>query len=424
MRARIAVLASVLCALAVVSVTGVAAAPSQHRGLTINATPNPVNAGEGVLVYGQLNGPSAGGQTVRLYHKVYPNQQFTLVDSAKTNPQGFYEFPRAEGLVTTNRNWYVSGPNGSRSRVLHERVRALVSLSVSNSNPDTHHPVVFSGHVYPNHVGQRVLLQRQKGSADDWRTIKSGLIGPGSTYSITYRWRVAGERTLRVVLRGDRRNIRSESDPVTVTVQQAQVPGFTITSSSPVISEGSSAKISGVLDKPGTTTPEASTSVSLWGRTPDQRFKVLATTTTGADGSYSFTVNPTRNTLYQVRTTFAPHRHTAVLYEAVRDIVTLTASSSTAKVGDKVTFQGTVTPDKAGHLVYLQMLGKDGDWHSVEATRVRYDSTFQFVWRFTEEGTHKFRARIWHDEQNRGDESSSVTVQVSGVSTAPITSAS
>ncbi len=86
----------------------------------------------------------------------------------------------------------------------------------------------------------------------------------------------------------------------------------------------------------------------------------MAFTTTGSDGSYSFSQAPTENTLYQVRTTQAPRRHSAVLFEGVRDVISMTGPS-TATVGQKVTFTGTVLPDKAGHVIYLQRLGKDGD---------------------------------------------------------------
>ena len=98
----------------------------------------------------------------------------------------------------------------------------------------------------------------------------------------------------------------------------------TINSSSPVIDEGQSVKISGVLDKPGTTTAEPNTVVTLYAKTAANRhFTPVGDATTGADGSYSFTELPTENTVYEVRTTLAPHRHTALLYEGVRDVVTL-----------------------------------------------------------------------------------------------------
>ncbi len=73
-----------------------------------------------------------------------------------------------------------------------------------------------------------------------------------------------------------------------------------------------------------------------------------------------------------MRTTFAPRRHTAVLFEGVQDVVTMTSSSPTSTVGGHVTFTGSVSPDKAGHVIYLQKLGKDGDWHTVE---VRFVNT-------------------------------------------------
>ena len=221
---------------------------------------------------------------------------------------------------------------------------------------------------------------------------------------------------MRVVLPGDRRNIRSESDAVTVTVQQAQVADFTINTSQPIIPEGSTATISGVLYEKGTTTPEPTTGVSLWSRTAGQAtFHKLEDTTTASDGSYSFVEKPQVNELYQVRTTLPANRHTAVLFEGVRDVLSMQADSATSTVGGKVTFTGSVTPDKAGHLVYLQRLGSDGDWHTVEVRVVRPSSTFQFGWTFGKVGMDEFRARIFSDPRNVGGASDPVTITVSGV---------
>ena len=84
MRMRIAVLASALCALAVVSVSGVNAAPT-HR-LSINAVPNPINAGEGVLIYGQLGGSNHANRLVRLYQRLtVPGQRYHLVAKTRTD---------------------------------------------------------------------------------------------------------------------------------------------------------------------------------------------------------------------------------------------------------------------------------------------------------------------------------------------------
>jgi len=421
MRLRFAVLALTLSALVVVPVSGVDAAPTVHRTLTINATPNPVIAGQGVFIYGQLSGGTVSDQPIRLYHRVFPSSGFTLIGTAKTNAFGFYEFTRPEGIVDSNRAWFVRGPGGVRSPTIRERVYALISMSASSTSTDTNHPIVFSGQVSPNHAGEPVALQEQGLKSDQWHTLKRSVIGPGSTYSITWRFSVPGERDVRVVMPGDVRNIRSASSPVQVTIEQAQVPGFTINSSDPIIPEGTGAMISGVLDKAGTTVPEPSTSVTLWARGADQpHFSPVANTTTGTDGSYKFAVHPTENERYQVRITFKPKRHTAVLFEGVRDVVTMTASATTVPVGGKVTFQGTVTPDKAGRVIELELLGKDGNWHSVETTVVRFNSTYQFTSTFGQAGTDQFRARIPSDELNVGGASQPVTVNVMGVvTTAP-----
>jgi hypothetical protein len=298
---------------------------------------------------------------------------------------------------------------------VHERVDALVSLAASSPTGLTRHPLVFSGHVTPDHSGGVVLLQQQKGSSDDWTTVKRAVIGPGSNYNISHAWRVPGAYDLRVKFRGDARNTPSVSDVVSVVIQQAQGPDFTIQTSDPIVQNGQPATISGVLDNPGTTTGEPTTSVSLFAAQPGTSgtFRELTTTMTAADGSYSFpNLTSTTNQLYQVRTTFVPARHTAVLFEGVQDVVTMQASSSTSTVDGHITFTGSVSPDKAGHVIYLQKLGKDNDWHTVEVRTVDSNSTFQFGWTFGTAGTKDFRARITGGPANVGGASAPVTIDV------------
>jgi hypothetical protein len=426
MRPRFVVLASLLAALAALVVPGVAgAAPRHNRGLTVNVTPDPILAGEAVLIYGQLNTPPVSDQKIVLYHHVAGSGQgYTRVSTTRTDSHGFYSFPRAEDVVMTNRSWFVREPgiHGVHSRTVYEKVAALVSIAASVTQQDTNHPVVFTGHVTPDHSGGRVALQEQVGSSDDWKTLKTGRIGPGSNYSISYRFRVPNAYDVRVLFRGDNRNAAGASDPVTVTIQQAQVPGFTISSSAPVVDEGQPVTISGVLDQPSSTTGEPNTMVTLYARPVGQSgFVPVANTTTGSDGSYSFAPQmPTGNTLYEVKATFAPSRHSAVLLEGVRDVVTMTASSTSSTVGGKVTFNGTVLPDKAGHVIYLERLGADNDWHVVEVRYVRSNSTFQFGWRFGNTGTREFRARITSDARNVGAASAPVTITVSPAPTSSL----
>jgi hypothetical protein len=216
-----------------------------------------------------------------------------------------------------------------------------------------------------------------------------------------------------VVFPEDIRNNAGQSDPITVTIEQAQIADFTINTSEPIVSFGQAATISGTLDNPGSTTPEPNTAVNLCSRVAQQpTFTCNAATTTGADGDYSFSVSPTTDTVYVVKTTLPPMRHSARLFEGVRDLITFTPSSTTSEVGQVLTFTGTVTPNKAGDPVYLQRLGKDGDWHTVEVRTVRFNSTYQFGWRFGNSGTAVFRARILGDGANVGTASPAVTITV------------
>ena len=157
------------------------------------------------------------------------------------------------------------------------------------------------------------------------------------------------------------------------------------TPSAPIINYGGQAEITGTLYLPGTTTPDPGVSVTLWGHTDGQKWHTVGNPDITLDnGGYGFSVNPSNNTVYQVRTTFTPpaRRDTAVLFEGVRDVVTIGASSMTSVVGGSVTFKGTVSPDKAGHAIYLERLGADGDWHVVAIGVVRPDSTYSFSWTF------------------------------------------
>jgi hypothetical protein len=287
-------------------------------------------------------------------------------------------------------------------------------MTASTTTAVTGQPVVFTGSVVPDHAGQRVVLQQETASGD-WRSLRDGRLDGGSNYSITYRWRFAGDHIVRVLFPGDIRNIEGSANPVTVAVQQKQIPGFSINSSDQLITYGQSVTISGVLDTSSTAaTPEQGTPVTLWARNAYQsQFTPVADTTTGTDGSYTFAPQtPTYNTVYQVRTTLAPHRHSAVLFEGVQDVLTLTPSSTTSQVGGQVTFTGTVLPDKAGHVIYLQRLGADGDWHNEEVRFITNASTFQFGWTFGKAGTYQFRARITGDGANVGGSSPPVTIQV------------
>ena len=192
----------------------------------------------------------------------------------------------------------------------------------------TRHPIVFSG-CHPGHGGERRRPPGAEGLGQHWTTIKRGSSAAPTTTS-----RTPGAFPARMTC-------ASCSAAMPATPRQRgpghrrhpaeQIPGFTIQTSDPIVSDGQSVTISGVLDQAGTTTPEPNTQVSLWAAPRPGKFTPVADTTTGTDGSYSFdNVTSTTNSCIRCGRRW-PARHTAVLFEGVQDVVTMTPSSSTSR---------------------------------------------------------------------------------------------
>jgi hypothetical protein len=418
MRRRTYVRATLFCALtAVAAVPATAgAAPVHNDGLTIATTPNHIVAGTGVLIYGQLKGSDVADQTIYLYHRIVPAAEFTIVSKTTTNATGYYEFTRADGVVVTNRNWYVTGPNAAHSRTVHERVASTLTLAESTGATTTGQKVLFTGTVAPDHANEKVLIQTQDSTTGSgWRTIAKGLTNAASAFSIAHGFRDGGDYTLRAYLPGDARNTAGSSDSSTLQVQQTQNPGFTINSSAPAIGVGASATISGTLyTNQSAATPAPSVPVELYARSVNGAFKAVASATTQSDGSYSFVESPVNNTVYKVASTTKPFVHTAGLYEAVEDSVSLAASATSATVGSTVTFSGAVTPDHTGHQIDLQIQTPQGGWQDVAEEPISAGSRYSFDYRFGQPSTFTVRARIFGGPENVGAGSAPVTVTVAG----------
>ncbi len=398
-----------------------AAAPRHDHGLTIAATPDPITAGEGVLIYGRLQGSGNANKRVWLFHRINPAARFTLVSVTRTNASGFYEFVRADGVVKSNRNWFVLGPDNAHSRTIHEWVSANVTLSASAQSATTAQDVTFSGTIFPAHPHQRVLLQEQNStSGNGWKTIASGYTSDASAFSIVNRFRSAGSYTLRAFFPNDPRNVASQSASLGLTVQQQQNPSFTINGSAPAIVNGQTVTITGTLYAAGSTTAvQSGVAVTLYGRQGTGPVRALQSTTTDTSGGYSFTQMPIHNSVYDVRTGTGKPARTAGLYVGVQDVVTAAASSSSVAVGDTVKVTGTVTPDHNGHVVYLQEQDSAGQWVDVQTGHVNTASQFQFAVTPGQTGALNLRVQITGGPWNVGGVSATLTVAVNGVAAAP-----
>ena len=100
-RRRVGLGLAVLGAAALAS-SGVAVAQGRP---TITAAPNPTTSGDPMVIFGR----APAGAKVVLWHRINPAPRFTPIQRTTASPQGTYEFPRADGVVTTNRDWFVVG---------------------------------------------------------------------------------------------------------------------------------------------------------------------------------------------------------------------------------------------------------------------------------------------------------------------------
>jgi hypothetical protein len=415
MRVRVTVLVAALMACACAATPSIAAAhgPVRDHALTIHNSPQSIVAGDPVLIYGRLLGRDSADQKIVLWHRINPDAGFTIIGRTQTDATGRYEFTRQNGIVETNRSWFVAGPVRSHSQTVHERVSAEVTLAPSATQATTRHPITFTGQVSPGHAGQTIEIQAQKGASNNWTTIKTGRLDASSAYSIPVAWRFPGPRNVRAVFPGDPRNTRGISAVSTVVVEQTEVPDFTIGSSDPIVANQTPVTISGTLLASSGSAAEAGVSVALYSSQPGQHdWSETQTTTTGPDGSYGFTVQGSTNQLYQARTTFAPVRASAVVYQGVQDVVSITPSATTSIVGQPVTFSGNVSPGKPGDAVYLERLGKDGNWHVVESSTLDQSSDYSIGWTFGTPGAKQVRVQVLGDPQNVTGASSAVAITV------------
>jgi len=457
LRRLVCAAALALTSLAVLAPAGASAAPNQARGphrITIHAQPNPIVAGEPVVIFGRLLGRNDQDRLVVLYHRAAGSPLgFVPVQTTDTDVNGAYEFSRADGRVDTNREWYVASA-GAVSRVVAERVASLVTLSVTGpggqSEPDGSVLDTGKGYVYtfagsdaPGVPGARILLQRQaaSGGLNDWVTIGRGTLDANGDFSIAHSFVIpsssGGDANVRVLVPADGTNIASPSESFSYEIEQTQNPKLTILPSSYVIEEGSKDTINGV-DAAG-----AGQLLTLYAHAAHEQFQPIATTISGAGGNYSFPVGPVYSTYYRVTSsssvagqlstgptgssgssgptgpTTAVGRSattSAVAFVGVRVVLSVQTTATTINQGQSVTFSGSVNPDETGRNIYLERLNATGtQWHTIASGVVGPNSQYSLSWSFYELGSETLRVAMVGSPENQGNATSPVNITVNAV---------
>jgi hypothetical protein len=146
-------------------------------------------------------------------------------------------------------------------------------------------------------------------------------------------------------------------------------------------------------------------------------FKDVATTTTDADGKYSFTgVRPEQHTRYRTKTAVPDATSAEVLVE-VRIKVVLRLSDGSPQRGQIVTFSGTASPEHDGRLAYIQRRTRTGNWRTVRRTALKdAGSEFsRFSKRIRIRRDATYRAKVFHDSDHADGTSRRKQVNVIGV---------
>jgi hypothetical protein len=422
---RLRKLASALSAIAAVASIAPAGAlahkhssPNGRCRIDINVVPNVITAGDPVVIFGRLvcaNPAREAHQTVRLFHNLRGvGGGFTYIQSTSTDGSGFYDFTRADGVVNTNRRFFVRS-QGAQSAKKALKVAAAVTLSgpaegtqIYTGRPNA---VTFTGTVSPADVGARVILQRQNAlTGNEWHAIDRGFVGAGGSFTIMHTFRVPGDADIRVLVRSQGRNIPSASAPLSYEISQTQNQALTINSSADPIQYGQTVTIGGVL------AGAVNHPVTLYARTAGQRFGPVSQVNTDAQGNYSFPAQtPLNSTFYRVLSTGlacskevnyvkackSPTVKSAVLYEGVKSVLTATASPTTVQAGAPVTFSGAVAPDHTGDVIYLERLNASGSgYHVIQVATIEAGSVYSIEHRFYDPGIKTVRIHVPGGPQN------------------------
>jgi hypothetical protein len=395
--------------------------PTGRCRVGINVAPRQITAGDPVVIFGRLicrGRASDAGQVVKLFHRIPSAPGFSYVGSTTTDSNGFYEFARADGVVETNRAWFVRS-HGAQSA--HKAIKVAAQVTLAGPAEGTQiltgraNKVTFTGTVTPADVGARVILQRQNATTgSEWHRIDIGQVGAGGAYSIVHRFIVPGDANIRVLVRSQGRNVPSPSNVLAYDISQTQNSELTIDSSADPIEYGQSVTISGTL------AGGASQPVTLLARTVRQTgFAPVAEITTDASGNYGFPAqSPVNSTFYKVT---GAGKSSAVLYEGVKDVLTAAVSATTIEAGQSLTFSGAVAPSHAGHTIYLERQNASGQgFHVVEVSSVNPDSTYSIAHQVYDTGTKVFRIHIPGGPENQGAVSQPFTIQVTAAPAAAL----
>jgi hypothetical protein len=382
-------------------------------GVLLNVAPRLVTAGETALAYGQAtcSGGTEAGQPVTLYQRAAGSPGFSVAGTTTTDAKGFYQL--ATPALAANTQFY-SAVGSALSHRRNVKVAVQVTLVgppetktlFSGIHTGKQGAVTFTGTVSPADAGATVVLQRQNSvRGTEWSWVGRTIVNSSGAFAITHVFRIAGPSDIRVLVRSNHRHVGSPSNVLSYNISQAQNPSLTILSTADPIAFGGTAVIS------GTAAGAPNTTVTLLGHAAHDKFKPLATTTTGTDGKYAFPPqSPAVSTFYRVQ---GAGRTSAVLYQGVKYVLSATPVATTVLSGQPVSFTGAVSPAATGHTIYIERRNiNNAGFHVVGTGTVGAGGAYTISRIFYAPGTAVLRVKIPGDFTHGGTASEPFNITI------------
>jgi len=379
----------------------------------LNVAPRLIYTGASPLAWGRLSCPGHedAGKPVTLYEDTVGSPpSFNAIGTTTTNPLGGYSLNVG---ALTNNTYFYAVVDGVRTPTRKVGVVADVTLNgptegvlPAGSEAGKPNKVRFTGSVSPKDAYARVVLQRQNAlTGDEWHRIGAGFANKNGEFTIPHLFVVPGDANIRVLVRSSHRNVASPSNELNYEISQAQNPKLTIESMSDPSPYGTPVTIHGV------TAPN--TLLTLMARNVHQApYSPVGQVKSNEKGEYTFPAQtPIESTFYEVQ---GGGLTSAVLFQGVKVVLTAAMSPAVSSIPatEALTFSGSVSPDRAGHWIYLESMDAAGKLHVVQKAEIGPASTFSIVHYVYSEGTNVFRVKVPGDPQNAGAVSQTFTVQV------------
>jgi hypothetical protein len=388
--------------------------------LKLAVAPRAITSGETPQLFGRLKCPSGGeaGQTVTLFGHS-SGQANKALGTATTQSGGYYAFvapsPSADTL-------YYASAAGATSATRAVRVAPEVTLHGPSEGKALltgvrrGGGVLFTGTVSPADAGAEVVLQREQAIAvEEWHPIQRGRVGAQGVYSFVHVFAIPGDANIRVAVRPHHKfSAFGASSPLSYVISQRENPRLTLSATtssafSDPIFYSQSVTLLGVV------AGGAGTPVTLMAHGANGAFAPVANTVANGSGHYSFSVTPLQDTAYKVLANNG--RHSSVLFEGVKYLLTAAPPPSSAQAGQTLTFTGTVTPFQGGHAVYLERQNASGGGFHVAdrgtlLPAANGSGTFSISHTVLGAGRQVFRIKVPGDPANQGVASAPFTIEV------------